>query len=96
MLARVADANRHIGLLLVELLNSNGEHAAHQLREIGQHLGALSAECLQRHLGHHSLLSIGLRLSLRRKPGACRDLPPVLTDNFADMTTCDTPSDPAS
>lgn len=48
VLIRVADANRNIGVLLVELLNANHPGQAGELREIGQHLGALSAECLGR------------------------------------------------
>lgn len=48
VLARVADTNRHIGVLVVELLNGDHGDEAAQLRDVGQHLGALSAECLGR------------------------------------------------
>ena len=48
VLARVQQANQNIGVLLVELLNDNSTETAQRLREIGQHLGSLSAECLAR------------------------------------------------
>lgn len=48
VLVRVADVNRNIGLLLVELLNEAPLHTSTKLREIGRHLGSLSAECLGR------------------------------------------------
>ncbi|MBB3053041.1 hypothetical protein FHS23_004084 [Prauserella isguenensis] len=49
VLARVADINGRIGPLLVELLNHpDRDGRADQLRELGQHLGALSAEVLTR------------------------------------------------
>src|SRR5699024_12522684 len=46
VLARVADTNKHIGVLVVELLNGDHPETASRLRELGQYLGALSAECL--------------------------------------------------
>lgn len=49
VLRRVQLANRNIGAVLVELLNhpDPATQSAH-LRELGQHLGAMSAECLAR------------------------------------------------
>ena len=48
VLTRMQQANQNIGVLLVELLNDNSGDQAQRLREIGQHLGSLSAECLAR------------------------------------------------
>lgn len=49
VLASVADVNQRIGPLLVELLNTErGGAQAENLRELGRHLGSLSAECLAR------------------------------------------------
>lgn len=49
VLARVQQANQNIGVLLVELLNHpDPASQAQRVRELGQHLGALSAECLGR------------------------------------------------
>ena len=47
VLARAREVNLRIGALLVELLNDDTEQPA-RLRELGQHLGSLSAECLAR------------------------------------------------
>ena len=49
VLYRVQQANQRIGAVLVELLNQPdlGAQSA-RLRELGRHLGTLSAECLAR------------------------------------------------
>ena len=49
VLYRVQQANRRIGEVLVELLNHPDPAAQSvRLRELGRHLGTLSAECLAR------------------------------------------------
>lgn len=49
VLTRIADITSHIGPLLIELLNhSDTTEQAEQLRQLGQHLGSLSAELLTR------------------------------------------------
>lgn len=49
VLTRVQQVNLRIGARLVELLNHDDPSSqAASLRELGQHLGTLSAECLAR------------------------------------------------
>lgn len=49
VLGRVAEINRQLPPLLMDLLNeADPEQQAQQLRQLGQHLGSLSAECLAR------------------------------------------------
>lgn len=49
VLTRAAQMNRQIGPLLIELLNTpEVPEQTEQLRELGQHLGSLSAEVLAR------------------------------------------------
>lgn len=49
VLYRVQQANRHIGAVLLELLNdTDPDIRPAKLRELGRHLGGLSAECLAR------------------------------------------------
>lgn len=47
VLYRVQQANRHIGAVLVELLNQpDSSVRSRRLHELGRYLGTLSAECL--------------------------------------------------